>query len=342
MIFSCAIGSMGTIEECYSINFPMVLSPDCNINVGNINSKQMIDGLKYTLKKHQHLYTLKIDSFNSAQDARSYLKRLSASLRWVSLKNKIGIKFPTEIHELKITNNPITVSEQSSFYKIIRDNGWTAIDGEYDVEKLTIIPEHKKLLCFESGRPSVIIGFNTESFFKNLEEGILFPSLEKILGEKKLCLAIELYSAYQFEISTTAKFVKLITVIESLLPDLDIPEHVLPILDKAKQVLKDERKAAKTRGEDTEALDRLMSRLGGLKRQSIGSTMVYYMSDCLEEFPELGNSNQIITKLKRLYEIRSALLHDGEFEEAVLQTGVVLLSELVPKLLMKLYIKCAS
>jgi len=166
--------------------------------------------------------------------------------------------------------------------------------------------------------------------------------LNNIHSEKKLCLAIELYSAYQFEVSTTAKFIKLVTVIESLLPDLVIPDEVIPVLEKAKKVLKDERKAAKSKGDSTESIDHLMSRLGGLKRQSIGATMGSYISSCIDEFPELGEKDVILPKLKELYNIRSSLLHDGEFEDSVLREGIEILSAVVPNLLTKLYIKCSS
>jgi hypothetical protein len=342
MIFSCSIGSEGEKEESFSIIFPLVLSPGKKLNIENICSFQMSDGQRYTLEKHHYLYSLKVERFLTMDAAQNYLDKLIASLRWVSLKNKLGIRFPAEIHEPKMSDRPIIVSEKSNFYDIVNNKGWTVIDGNYDVDKLTIIPEHKKLMRWESGKATVTLGLNPENIFNDINEGISFQGLSNILSEKKLCLAIELYSAYQFEVSTTAKFIKLVTVIESLLPDLEIPDKVIPLLEKAKNFLKDERKAAKSRGDNTESIDRLMSRLGGLKRQSIGATMESFISNCLDDFPELGEKDVILPKLKELYNIRSSLLHDGEFEDSVLREGIEILAALVPNLLTKLYIKCSS
>jgi len=342
MIFSCSVGSDGEEEEYFSIIFPLILSPGKKLNIENIRSFQMSDGLFYTLEKHHYLYSLKVERFSTAEGARKYLDKLTASLRWVSLKNKLGIRFPTEIHEPKMAESPIKVSEKSNIYDIVNSKGWAVIDGNYDVEKLTIIPEHKKLMRCESGQATITLGLNPENIFNDINEGISFQGLDNILSEKKLCLAIELYSAYQFEVSTTAKFVKLVTVIESLLPDLKIPEEVIPILERAKKVLKVERKAAKSRGDNIELIDHLMSRLGGLKRQSIGSTMEFFISNCLDDFPELGEKDVILPKLKELYNIRSSLLHDGEFEDSVLREGIEILAVLVPNLLTKIYIKCSS
>lgn len=342
MIFSCSIGSEGEEEESFSIVFPLVLSPGKKLNIENVLSFQMSDGLLYTLEKHHYLYSLKVERFATIDAAHNYLDKLIASLRWVSLKNKLGIRFPIEVHEPKMSNRPITVSEKSNIYDIVNDKGWAVIDGNYDVDKLTIIPEHKKLMRWEPGQAAVTLGLNPQNLFNDINEGISFQGLNSILLEKKLCLAIELYSAYQFEVSTTAKFIKLVTVIESLLPDLEIPGEVMPVLEKAKRVIKDERKAAKSRGDNTDSIDHLMSRLGGLKRQSIGATMESYISNCIDDFPDLGEKDSILPKLKELYNIRSSLLHDGEFEDSVLREGIEILSALVPNLLTDLYIKCSA
>lgn len=85
-----------------------------------------------------------------------------------------------------------------------------------------------------------------------------------------------------------------------------------------------------------------MGRLGELKRQSIVSSMVSYISNCIDEFPELGEKSSITSKLKEIYNTRSSLLHTGEFDEQLLNEGIELLSVLVPKLLESLYLKCAN
>lgn len=342
MIFACSIGSAGETEESYSINFPLVLSPGKELNIEDISSFQMSDGLRYSLEKHHYLYSLKVERFSTRDAAQNYLNNLIASLRWVSLKNRLGIRFPSVIHKPIFPEEPTTISKKSNIYNIAKNNGWSVIDGNYDVDKLTIVPEHKKLIRWESGQATITLGLNSEAFFNDINEGISFKGLNNILSENKLCLAIELYSSYQFELSTTAKFIKLVTVIESLLPNLEIPEDNIPLLIKAMKVLKDERKAANSREENTESIEHLMSRLGSLKRQSIGTTMELFISNCLDEFPDLGEKDIILPKLKELYNIRSSLLHDGVFEDSVLQEGNEMLSALVPKLLTKLYIKCSS
>lgn len=302
----------------------------------------MTDGLQYSLYKHHHLDTLKVESFPSEEAAIDYLKSLMASLRWVSLKNKLGLRFPEEVNKPSYFSKPITVSEKSNIYEIVKNNGWFVIDGNYDADKLTIIPEHKYLICWEPGHLTLTLGLNPQNIFSDINQSISFKALKNIQSEKKLCLAIELYSGYQFEVSNTAKFVQLVTILESLLPEIEIPDEVKPVLEAAKKVLKDERKAKKLRHENTESLDLLISRMGELKRQSIGSCMISYISNCIDEFPELGEKAITTSKLKEIYRTRSSLLHTGEFDEKLLTEGIEFLSVLVPKLLELLYLKYAN
>ena len=87
-----------------------------------------------------------------------------------------------------MSDRQIIVSEKSNFYDIVNKKGWTVIDGNYDVDKLTIIPEHKKLIRWEPGKATVTLGLNPENIFNDINEGISFRGLSNILSEKKLCL----------------------------------------------------------------------------------------------------------------------------------------------------------
>ncbi len=82
--------------------------------------------------------------------------------------------------------------------------------------------------------------------------------------------------------------------------------------------------------------------MGGLSKQSIGYSIGSYVSNLLEEFPDLGSSEEIVPRLKSAYNIRSRLLHDGEVDEDALKANISLLSDLIPKMLTKLFLKYAN
>lgn len=342
MIFAFSIGTSGTGDQSYSLHVPLVLASGRKFNFEGQRHIGEIDGLTLILEKHHYLYSLKISAFDSVSEAQEFLEKILASLRWISLKYNLGIKFPKEIQELRIYEKPIWVAEESNMYELVHSAGWDAVDGDYDVDKLAVIPEHKRLTRWEPGHATITLGHAPEAFINDLKQCLQFPFLKNIIVHKKLCLAIELYAAYPFEVTSSGKFVKLITVLESLLPDISIPDDSLTLLIRAKGVMKEERKTIKAAGGNTESIDHLISRLGGLSKQSIGYSIGSYVSNLLEEFPDLGSSEEIVPRLKSAYNIRSRLLHDGEVDEDALKANISLLSDLIPKMLTKLFLKYAN
>ena len=318
MIFACSVGTSGHGEHLYSLHIPLVLSSGRKLDFEGHEYMGEIDGLTVILEKHHYLYSLKVSAFESVGQAQEYLDKLLAALRWISLKRNLGMKFPKETQELGIYDEPIMVSEESNLYDIVQNAGWEAVDGHYDVDKLAIIPEDKRLTRWEAGRAAIILGLRPKVFVDDLQQCLQFPSLSNINGHRKLCLAIELYASYPFEVTVSGKFVKLITVLESLLPEISIPDDALTLLINAKNKMKEERKSIKKEGKNTDSIDHLISRLRLLFKQSIGYSIESYVSNLLEEFPDLGLSEEIVPKLKTAYGIRSKLLHDGEVDEKAL------------------------
>lgn len=339
MIFACSIGSAGSQTESYSIYFPIEFSPGRQFSIDGKEFLGELDGLNVQIEQHHHLYSLRISSFESEEEARVYLDKLLASLRWVTLKHNVGIKFPAEIKDIHYYKETIVVSEKSNLFEMVQNVGWSTLDGDYNADSLTIIPEHKKLSRWENGRPAIILGLSPSIFIEGLNEGISFPRIENIINNKKLCTAIELYSSYSFEVTNIGRFVKLVTVIESLLPELTISEENQSILDKAKKLMKNERKDLKDNGECTESIDRLINRVRELTKESIGRNIEVYVEELIVEFPDLGKSEDIIPRLKTSYNVRSRLLHDGEANEEVLSENIAFLNDLVPKILKNLFIK---
>lgn len=342
MIFACSIGSRGTEIESYSIYFPVEFCSGRQFSLEEKEFYGKLDGLDLLIEKHHHLYSLKVSNFRSENDARVYLEKLLAALRWVALKHNIGVKFPTEVKKVHYYKEPVEVSEKSNLFELVKNAGWSILDGDYNADALTIVPEHKKLSRWENGRGTILLSLSPDIFIAGLNEAISFPNIEDIINNSKLCAAIDLYSSYSFEVTSIGKFVKLVTVLESLLPELSISKENQYVLDKAKILMKGERKELKKSGKCTESIDRLVNRVRELSRESIGNTIEVYVGELILEFPELGNQADIIPRLKSSYNVRSRLLHDGEANEEVLTENIVFLSDLMPRILENLFLKYSN
>jgi hypothetical protein len=220
--------------------------------------------------------------------------------------------------------------------------GWDVIEGRYDADKAVVRPEAKKLVRWEMGRATVIAGIGADNFTQSIKEALLFSSPENVVKQEKLQLAIDLYSAFFFELSDNAQFITLVTVLEALTPEFDVPDVARKTLESAKALVKEARGGYSSNSNEWNDLEHLLGRVGKLKQQAIGTRIRKYISGVVQEYEELGDPQEVSNKLKDLYKNRSLLLHKGKADEHSIKDGLQFLRSFVPKLLERLYVAEAT
>lgn len=342
MIFAISPGSDGSGHERYAAYLPFVLAPGAKLPPidGPITLKQGHLDLK--LEKLHHLYALSSGSFPSEDTAAAHLDELRASLLWLSLRFGVGVSYSRILGNLKLFEAPKAAPETGPIAHVAGAKGWTATDGHYDADKAVILPEHKRLTRWEMGRPSLVLGISIENFFNTLREALSFKGLRGVVENDKLKLAIELYAAYRFELSDNAQLITLVSALESLLPDMVIPECSSVALAKAKEVVKGYRDQYQHGSAEWSAVNHLLSRVGALRTESIGNTLRTYVSSVVSRHPDLGDPPDVSVKLRNVYSIRSTLLHEGHGGDQEMGEHLSFLREFVPRLLVVLFKEAAK
>ena len=316
---------------------PFSISPGREISNIDLKHRIKIGDYEVGFEKLENYYALTIGPFASEEQATQYFPKIKSALLWVSLKYMIGFSFSSELSDIKLMDAPKLIPEKGPVKDIAKFTGWDATDGYYDADKSVIRPDHKRLTRWETGSATVITGLGANNFVQGIAEAISFPHLEKIQGDSKLQLAIELYSSFFFEQSTEAKFIKLVTVLEALTPGYNALGVSESAINDAKNNIKAQRNQHKQDSEEWKELDQLLSRLGQLKQKSIGVSLRIYVSKVIDENPALGEKSDVINKLKDLYNHRSKLLHEGSSDKNAIQEGLHFLTGFVPRLLEVLY-----
>jgi hypothetical protein len=90
---------------------------------------------------------------------------------WVSYSKITG--------NLKLFEAPQPVPELGLVTQVTRPVGWTATDGYYDADQALIRPDHKRLIRWESGQASLVLGITIESFFKSLGQSLSFAKAKR-------------------------------------------------------------------------------------------------------------------------------------------------------------------
>jgi hypothetical protein len=342
MIFAVSPGSDGSGVERYVAYLPFVLAPGANLAPIDrpIASTHGSSNLK--LEKLHHLYVLSSGPFASEDAAAVHLEHLRSSLLWLSLTCGVGVSY-SKIHgSLTLFEVPQPVPESGMISQVVGVVGWTATDGHYDADKALILPDHKRLTRWEMGRASLVIGISIENFFKTLSHALSFERLRRVTDDGKLILAIELYAAYRFELSNNAQLITLVSALESLLPDIEIPECSHTALAQAKEVVKATRYRYPHDSTEWNVINQLLSRIGTLKTEAIGTTVRRHISSVMSRHPELGDPADVSAKLREVYSIRSTLLHEGHSPEQDVENYLSFLREFVPRLLAALFREAAG
>ena len=332
MIFAVSVGSSGTGDERYSLYIPFVLAPGNEIGKGNgMDEFSLGDKTAHVYRLERH-YALTVGTFDSLDDAKHSVERIKACLLWFSVQHRIGVNYERKLSSPSMYDKPNEPAKGSPLLQLARDAEWVAIDGHYDSHQMVVYPEHKRLMRWESGQATLRLGIGLERISHSMAEAAGFPGICRVCELPKLRLAMELYGASFFELSKNAKFITLVSCLEALTPDFQISEAANEALDAAKEKVDGARSNYDKETDDWNEINRLMSRIGGMRREAIGTSMRKYVLGVASR-ENWGEQAVIEQQLKAAYTVRSSLLHDGEAETDELDEHLQFLSNLVPRLL---------
>ena len=335
MLFAMSRGSDGSAAERYVVYVPFTLAPGASLGTLERPAVSSQHGYQVTVEKLQYLYAISLGPFASVEEARSHVAKARASLLWLSLKFKCGVSYPKALSDVELLDQPIPRPDSGPMAELLSTWGWSATDGQYDADKAVIRPDHKRLMRWEMGHVSVTVGISVDTFLTSMQEALTFPSLERVIEEAKLKLAIEIYAAYRFELSENGQLITLVTALEALLPNTEIPTHSSAALLRGKEAIGAARDAHSKDSPEWRDINYLLARVGNLQREAIGASVRKYASSVTARHPELGDAQDNAEKLRVAYDVRSTLLHEGRSDDINQSLGF--LREFVPRLLEVLY-----
>lgn len=125
--------------------------------------------------------------------------------------------------------------------------------------------------------------------------------------DKKLSLAFELYNSHFFELSTRAKFLQLISIVECLAKQAKSKKKIIDHLERLISLSKKE--VSNLENISNDEVDYFIQRLHNLKRESISMACQNLIQKYL--------SDDDAAVFKTCYNIRSKLVHDGTVKDEI-------------------------
>lgn len=337
VIFSVAIGTEGGGMPKFTAYLPFTLSPGRSISPFEGETEREVGNHLVAVRRLNTMYAL-VHRGSPTEIAGAEIRNvMRTALLWVSLRYKVGVRYGKEQQVIKLFDQPLPAPDKGPIAKAMASSGWTVSHGHYDADKPAVLPEHLDLSRWEMGAVSVHTGISLENFFEAI--GQVLSDGDAQLGNRnpKFELALEIYGSFAFEASDRAQLLTLVTTVEALLPEHEIPVHAIEALEVLQRTLREHRRCFEGNPEARRQLERLASRLGNLKKESIGAQLDRYLRELVGRHPGLGNAGDVIQKLKEAYEIRSRLIHDGVSDIEQVAKSRAFLQEFVPEMLKVLF-----
>lgn len=320
-------GADPTSSEKYTVYLPFQLARNQSVE-GNESADIVAESRRLTLQAGGFRATIRFGPFPTEEAAQAGFLSLRRALLVVAAEKRLGLRVDDETEVVVLLDEPLEVAESSPVYELWQSRGWTHVDGYVDGNKPAILPEHRRILITSTGAPTIMSSIQASDFLQwvvesgALAEGYVLPP--------KVDLALEVYGSVGFEEEPHSKFLRMVTILEILAPKRKCDEPILSIVLGLQEIVVDRHRSAENGSEEARLLEQLKSRLGSLKRISIGEgvrTFVQYLAPTLSAHGEVQDQ---VDRIDEYYGLRSDLLHDGIADDETLADGVRWLSAYLP------------
>lgn len=329
-LFWFRTASNGSGLERYTLQVPFQLGPTHALTSTDVNEVTFGDH-RLEIVEDQGIQLLRVTDFKTPDEAAAFFPRLRGALLYLTVKTKLSLRSTSATQKVQLKDPPVDVRGNPNFGDVLESKGWTFVDGYVDPSPVVVIPEHLRIVEMGGGGASFIIGMPIRSFLEHLTEGLALPQPHQVAADERLALAVNLYAAALWETSPRAQVVSLATCLETVAR----PERVSPVaLDQIDQLLgifDSTRKRSAEDEEERRGLDRMRSRLLGLKEESISENLrklAAAHANAIAEPIEDARRNMVFA-----YGVRSKLVHDGYAPKDDIEVAAAWLSRAVPAIL---------
>ena len=334
MIFSVTAGSSGSGKERYALRLPISFMPGYSLTGLELDHSLPVLGTEARLVKEGAETVLLLGPLDSAASAAQLLEPLRCSLQWLSIRLRRGIRTSGVLQHARLSEEPTAVTANNRNLADAVSRGWTAIDGDYEANgSAVVIPEHKRLIRFATGGAKVTTSNPVSEFLSGLQELASKESLSDVVASPKLRLAAEIYASSYWDVTTVARFVRLVTALEALVARRASSSVVKREVEKGSSLFKSARDVFSKDSPEFDELNRALQRLKELEKESISSGIRHFARRAAEAIPRLGAPADVSKQIKTYYDLRSTLLHTGKVADEAVREGERYLSGFMPVLL---------
>lgn len=339
----------------YTLRFPFCLPPGQEIAV----TDQAIEfgNIAIFLTKQGCHYVLRADGFTEEAAANHFINCIWAGLMWVLLHLGLSpdaVWQPQDVAEVEDAQQAA-----QNLHKSFDVPMQGPIHGLIDGARPAVYITGKNFRAIEFGKVHVVSRIPADCVLERFKEGIAVLGSASVLDDKKLHVALELYGTYFREISANARFLALVMALEALAPEAPRTQYIRNLLDKwsteAKKLRNENEQelrkmrqlgcdivdGSRTLEDNIDALDALEREIFFRTGDSIRSKIHRLVLTTLEANGD-KDAAEMAKSAKRVYDLRSKLVHDGKLDSAALPKATSDARTIVERVLRARFLQSAA
>lgn len=324
------VASQGSGPERYTLQVPFQLGPLHALAPTDVD-RIVFGDHNLEIVEVEGIQLLRVTGFETPDAAEAFFPRLRGALLHLVVRRKLSLRSTSAMQKVKLNEPPIDARGNPNFGNMLESKGWTHLDGFVDPSPAVVIPEHLRIMEFGAGGANLIVSMPVTSFLERLAEGLVLPQPQQIAADERLSLAVDLYAASLWEMGPRARVVSLATSLEVLVRPERVNEAALDQIEKLLRVFDSTRNRSAEDEEQCRALDRMRSRLAGLKEESISERLRKLAAAHAHAIAETIEDAR--RKMVSAYGVRSKLVHDGYAPERDIADAAAWLGKAVPAIL---------
>jgi hypothetical protein len=210
------------------------------------------------------------------------------------------------------------------------------VNGLIDGSQPAVYPTEKLIRVLTLGDVTVKLTTPSSPVLASLAEGAAFRRSDQLFCDHRLRIALELYGAHFTESSSKARFLTLIMALEALATSCSRTQLVLDLMDQWRSQVEGLLHNGDMSREDSESLQALSRELLFRKQDSLRRRIYNLVWSTLEQAGD-KEAERLAAAVKRLYDLRSKLVHEGKLPENLLSDSLAEAKQLVQRVLRAKY-----
>jgi hypothetical protein len=147
--------------------------------------EMICDCLKFSLSWDGTSHVLKVDGFETKNEARNYLKSLEAGINWLMINNDMPIEANLNPQEIIYVKDPLKVTDY--FSQLFGASLGAPIDGFIDGSQAAVFQSDKWLSAYTFNPGNAHTVTPAERVLKSILEGSRFRNSNQLGKQSKAC-----------------------------------------------------------------------------------------------------------------------------------------------------------